>query len=120
MADTDKSIEWVGSSLEDLTGFPDDAKKVAGHQLRQVQKGLMPDTWKPLPTVGQGVQEIIIDTGDAFRVFYIAKFEEAAYVLHAFQKKTRKTSQRDIARGKRLFDEVVEARKRRGKMGQSI
>lgn len=107
-----KDIEWKGSSLADLTAFPEDARRNAGHQLRRVQQGLMPDTWKSMPTVGRGVQEIIIDVGDAFRVFFVAKFAEAVYVLHAFQKKSRKTSRSDIARGKKLYDEVVEARKR--------
>lgn len=63
-------------------------------------------------TVGPGVQEIVIDTGDAFRVFYVAKFDEAIYVLHAFQKKTEKTSDRDIARAKGIYREVIQERLR--------
>jgi phage-related protein len=110
LADADKPIEWAGSSLEDLTDFPDDAKKIAGHQLRRIQKGLMPDNWKPMAAVGPGAQEIVIDTGDAFRVFYVAKFDEAVHVLHAFQKKTRKTSPGDIALGKKRYNAVIRAR----------
>ena len=50
-----------------------------------------------MPSIGQGVREIRIHESGAFRVFYIAQFEEAVYVLHAFQKKTRRTAQRDLA-----------------------
>ena len=62
-----------------------------------VQVGREPADFKPLPTVRSGACEIRIrDAAGAFRVVYVAKFEEAVYVLHAFQKKTRKTSQADI------------------------
>ena len=62
-----------------------------------VQVGREPADFKPLPAVGSGACEIRIrNAAGAFRVVYVAKFEEAVYVLHAFQKKTRKTSQADI------------------------
>lgn len=112
MADSDKDITWVGSSREDLRAFPTDAKQIAGYQLERVQHGLMPDLSKPMPIVGSGVHEIIIDTGDAFRVFFVAKFEEAVYVLHAFQKTTRKTAPKDIDRGKRMYADVVASRRK--------
>jgi len=113
VADAVKDLEWVGSSLEDLRAFPADARAVAGHQLWQVQNGSMPDEFKPMPAIGPGAYEIIIDTGDAFRVFFVAKFGEAIYVLHAFQKKTKKTSHHDIARGEQLYRDVVKERQRR-------
>lgn len=112
MADSDKPIRWVGSSKEDLSAFPSEAKAVAGYQLRRVQKELAPNDFKPMKTVGKGVSEIIINSGDAFRVFYIAKFEEGVYVLHAFQKTTRKTSRRDIIIGQRRYREVLAERKK--------
>ncbi len=57
----------------------------------------MPEDWKPMPTIGQGVQEIRIrDTVGAFRVVYVAKFADAIYVLHCFQKKTQRTSKTDL------------------------
>ena len=72
-------------------------KREAGHQLDQVQNGQEPDDWKPMITVGQGVREIRIrDAVGAFRVIYIAKFADAVYVLHCFQKKTEKTSRADV------------------------
>jgi phage-related protein len=96
MADT-KPIDFLGSSLDDLRAFPLEAKREAGHQLDQVQNGQEPDDWKPMNTVGQGVKEIRIrDTAGAFRVIYIAKFADAVYVLHCFQKKTEKTSKTDL------------------------
>jgi len=62
-----------------------------------VQVGREPTDFKPLPTVGSGACEIRIrDAAGAFRVVYVATCGEAVYVLHAFQKKTRKTSQADI------------------------
>ena len=60
--------------------FPDDAKHKAGYQLRKVQQGDLPDEFKPMPEIGAGVNEVIVDTADGwFRVMYVAKFEEAVY-----------------------------------------
>ena len=62
-----------------------------------VQVGREPADFKPMPSVGSGAYEIRVrDDAGAFRVIYVAKFEDAVYVLHAFQKKTRRTSQADI------------------------
>lgn len=92
-----KPVEFRGSSLDDLRVFPLLARREAGHQLDQAQNGQEPDDWKPMNTVGQGVKEIRIrDAAGAFRVMYVAKFADALYVLHCFQKKTRKTSKADI------------------------
>ena len=83
-----KPIDWRGSSFADLCAFPDDAKRNAGYQLRKVQRGAQPDDFKFMSEVGAGVTEMIVDTSDGwFRVMYVAKFEEAIYVLHSFQKR---------------------------------
>ena len=96
MADT-KPIEFRGNSLDDLRAFPIAARREAGHQLDLVQNGQEPDDWKPMNTVGQGVKEIRIrDATGAFRIIYVAKFADAVYVLHCFQKKTAKTSKTDL------------------------
>ena len=87
----DKPLVWLGSSLDDLREFPDDARKEAGFQLRKVQRGGSPTDWKPMPSVGSGVVEIRVHTAQEYRVFYIANFTEAIYVLHAFTKRTQKT-----------------------------
>ena len=95
--DDPKPVEFLGSSLDDLRAFPLAARREAGHQLDQVQNGQEPDDWKPMNSVGQGVKEIRIrDAAGAFRVIYAAKFADAVYVLHCFQKKTEKTSKPDL------------------------
>lgn len=92
-----KPVEFLGSALDDLRAFPLSARREAGHQLDQIQNGLEPDDWKPMSTIGKGVREIRIrDAAGAFRVIYVAKFTDAIYVLHCFQKKTEKTSKVDL------------------------
>ena len=76
--------------------FPEDARRPAGYQLRKVQRGDDPDDWMPFDEVGAGTKEIRIkQTDGAFRVMYVAKFDDAIYVLHCFKKKSQKTSQKD-------------------------
>ncbi len=92
-----KPVEFRGSALDDLRAFPAAARREAGYQLDQVQRGREPDDWKPMNTVGRGVREIRIrDATGAFRVLYLAKFDDAVYVLHCFQKKTQRTSKVDL------------------------
>ena len=99
-----KPIEFLGDSLPRLREFPDDAKRDAGYQLDRVQHGLQPDDFKPMPTIGKGVEEIRIrDESGAYRVIYTARLADAVYVLHAFQKKTQATSKRDIDLAKQRF-----------------
>jgi phage-related protein len=107
----DKPISWIGNSRDDIFSFSDDARRKTGFQLRRVQQGKPPNDFKPMPTVGKAVQEIRIRTNDAYRIFYVAQFEEAIYVLHAFQKKTQKTSKQDLQIGQQRFQQMVEYRK---------
>ena len=72
----------------------------------------MPDDWKPMKAVGPGVQEIRIQTEAEHRVFYAATLPEAIYVLHAFKKRTRRTSKRDIEVAKRRLAGVRVQRSR--------
>lgn len=103
-----KPIEFRGSSLDDLRTFPLAARREAGFQLDQVQNGQEPDDWKPMSTVGQGVKEIRIrDASGAFRVIYIAKFANAVYVLHCFQKKSEKTSKADLNLASQRFRDLM-------------
>lgn len=93
----DKPIDWRGSSLDDLREFPETARIQAGQELRKLQRGESPADWRSFQEVGPGVNEIRINCADGwFRVMYVAKFEEAIYVLHSFQKASRKTSKGDI------------------------
>jgi phage-related protein len=92
-----KPLRFLGDSLQQIRGFPESARKQAGVELHKVQQGIEPNDWKPMASVGVGVQEIRIrDDAGAFRILYVAKIESAVYVLHAFQKKTRRTAKRDL------------------------
>ena len=85
------------------------ARREAGFQLDHVQCGLNPDDWKPMKTIGPGVREIRIkDKAGAFRLIYVATFADAAYVLHAFQKKTQATSLQDIRLATFRFRKLAE------------
>ena len=93
----DKELKFLGASLKDLKKFPDAARQDAGYQLSNVQKGKEPDDWKPFSIVGAGVKEIrISEDKDIFRIMYVAKLKNKIYVLHAFQKKTKATSDKDV------------------------
>ncbi len=92
-----KQIVFLGDTLERLREFPEGARKEAGVQLYKIQLGFEPSDWKPMASVGSGVREIRIrDEAGAFRVLYVAKVEEAIFVLHAFQKKTQQTAKHDL------------------------
>lgn len=103
----DKLLFWLGPSRNDLKVFPPDARRVAGFQLRRVQQGLEPNDWKPIGTVGPDVREIRIHTGLEYRVCYVAKFTAGVYVLHAFEKRTRKTPKRDLELARDRFCALV-------------
>jgi len=76
-----------------------------------VQSGLEPSDWKPMSSVGSGVQEIRVHTGQEHRVFSVAKFEEGVYVLHAFEKKTRKTPKADLVVARSRLRELLSRRR---------
>jgi phage-related protein len=107
----DKAVVWLGGALADLRAFPADARRDAGFELRRVQQGLDPDDWKPMPSIGPGVREIRIHTGLEHRVFYVATFAEAVYVLHAFEKRTRKTPKHDLRLAQDRLRAVVNRRR---------
>jgi phage-related protein len=88
-----KAACFVGTAREDLAVFPESARRRAGYELYMVQLGREPADFKPIPMVG-----------------LVAKFQYAVYVLHAFQKKTRKTSQADIELAARRYQVIGEER----------
>jgi phage-related protein len=108
----EKPLLWVGNAHAELRAFPDDARRRAGFELHQVQQGLSPSDWKPMSTVGSGVQELRIHMSGEHRVLYVAKFEEAVYVLHAFEKKSQKTPQRTIEIARDRLATLVAERKK--------
>ncbi|HLH34676.1 MAG TPA: type II toxin-antitoxin system RelE/ParE family toxin [Alloacidobacterium sp.] len=103
-----KPILFIGSSRDDLREFPAEVRKALGDELLRVQSGLMPVDFKPLKDVGKGAYEIRVHLNGAWRVIYVAKFANAIYVLHAFEKKTRKTSQNDLELAKRRYKLIGE------------
>lgn len=90
-----KPLYWVASSHKDLRAFPEAVQDVIGRSLLDVQFGDKPDDAKPLRGFGcAGVLEIIEDhDGDTYRCVYTVKFSGAVYVLHAFQKKSKRGSE---------------------------
>ena len=105
---------WLGNSRRDLRAFPALARRLLGFQLRRVQQELDPDDWKPMQTVGPGVREIRIHIAGAHRVFYVATRPEAIYVLHAFEKKTQKTSAHNLRIGRERFRVLAKLRHKHG------
>ena len=103
-----KPLTFLGDSLKCLRAFPDDAKQDAGYQLDKVQQGQQPDDFKPMPSIGKGVEELRIwDEHGTFRVIYLARLPNAVYVLHAFQKKTRATGPKDIKLATKRYNDLM-------------
>jgi len=110
-----KPVHFVGASREELQQLDDAAKETLGFQLFKVQQGKDPDDWKPMPVVGPGVREIRVrEVSGAYRLFYVAKFEEAVYVLHVFHKKEQRTSEADIMLARARYRSVTQWRKEHG------
>ncbi len=91
-----KELKFMGDSQAALSKFPIDVRREAGFELWQVQLGLMPSDFKPMPTVGAGAYEIRVRLQGQWRLIYVAKQADAIYVLHCFLKTTPKTAQPDI------------------------
>jgi len=107
-----KEIVWVGDSLKVVQGFPQKARQEIGSELRAVQRGQDPESWKPMKSIGAGVREIRVNIdSNQFRAIYIAKFIEAVYVLHAFQKKSQKTSSKDLKLAAKRYRQLINDRK---------
>jgi len=107
-----KSVEWVGNSLENLKVFPEEARQVVGYALYLAQCGDKHPSAKPLKGFkGAGVLEIVEDfDGDTYRAVYTLKLAGVIYVLHAFQKKSKK----GLATPKQDLD-LIESRLKRAK-----
>lgn len=116
-----RPVRWVGAADRELKAFPDEARQEAGYALWRVQQGREPSDWKPMYAVGAGVCEIRVRTSGPrvvqHRVIYVARYAEAVYVLHAFAKKSARTSQHNIevarARYRTLLRQRAESRGQR-------
>jgi phage-related protein len=108
-----RPLAWLGDSRKALQSFPPAAQRIAGFELRNVQKGRQPADFKPMPSIGMGVEELRVwaDEG-TYRVVYIARLPEAVYVLHAFQKKTQQTNQRDLALARARLERLLRVRRK--------
>ena len=103
-----KPICFLGDALKCLRAFPAEARQDAGYQLDLVQRGSQPDDFKPMPTIGKGVEEVRVrDDAGAWRVIYTARLADAVYVLHAFQKKSQSTSRHDIEIARERFSQLT-------------
>ena len=87
-----KPLEWVGRALDELMDLPAPVRRTMGFALRFAQAGVKPDNVKPLHGFkGAGVLEVVEDyDGDTYRAVYTVKLAEVVYVLHCFQKKSKK------------------------------
>ncbi len=103
-----KTVEFLGSSLDDLRSFPVPVMREAGYQIDRLQNGLLPDNFKPMSSVGSAAAEIRIwDEAGTFRVIYVAKFANAVYVLHCFQKKSQKKTKKDIDLAAKRYRDLI-------------
>jgi phage-related protein len=107
-----KPVRFLGCARQDLAAFPESARRAAGYELFMVQAGRNPRDFKPLPSVGPGAVELRVrdERGASFRVICVDKLEAAVYVLHAFQKKTRKTRQTDLDLAAARYEMIGERR----------
>ncbi|MDN3627353.1 type II toxin-antitoxin system RelE/ParE family toxin [Methylobacterium isbiliense] len=104
-----KRLDFLGDSLARIREFPAEARSEVGFQLRRAQEGEDPADWKPLKEVGPGVRELRVrEASGAFRVVYLATLPDRIAVLHAFQKKTQQTPQRDIELAAKRLREMKE------------
>jgi phage-related protein len=109
-----KDTIWYLEHLRDeVHHWPASVRQDAGGQLNKVEYGGEPDDFKPMPIIGAGVNEIrVASEGDQYRLIYVAKFEEAIYVLHVItKKKTQKTAKADIDVSRKRYKELTEWRK---------
>ena len=107
-----RPLVWMGNSRRNIQAFPEGAQKVIGDELQLIQFGGMPKDAKPFKSVGSGVFEIAVRyAGDAFRTVLAVQLGERIYVLHAFQKKSKKgiaTPKQDVDLIKQRYAEAKE------------
>ena len=105
-----KPVVWLGDSLARVRSFAPEARRRAGQELRRIQAGRLPIDWKSMPGIGLGVNELRVRAGGAYRVIYLAKFAEAVYVLHVFEKKSRKTARLDVELARQRYRALLRER----------
>jgi phage-related protein len=108
-----KPLVWIGDSLDRVRTFAAAARKKTGFELWEIQQGKPPTDWKPLSPVGPGVRELRVRSERAYRVVYVATLPEAIYVLHAFEKQSRKAPKPDMDLARDRFRALIQERGRR-------
>ena len=107
-----RPVVWLGNSRKNVQAVPKGAQKLLGDELQLIQFGGMPKDAKPFKGVGSGVLEIALRYAtDAYRVVLAVQIGKRIYVLHAFQKKSKKgiaTPQRDVELIKKRYAEAQE------------
>jgi phage-related protein len=107
-----RPVVWLGNSKKSLREFPDGAQKLLGDELQLIQFGGMPKDAKPFKGVGSRVLELALRyVSDAYRVVLAVQIGRRIYVLHAFQKKSKKgieTPKRDVDLIKKRYAEAQE------------
>ncbi len=107
-----RELFWVGSSLEDLKEQPGDVRSAVGHALHEIQCGRTPDNATSFKQGGNGVMEIKVDFGkETYRTMYVAKLKKGVYVLHSFQKKSKKGKATPLADVRKIQIRYKEALK---------
>lgn len=110
----DRDLVWVGSSLDDLSRFDPELKHAFGYQLRQVQWGDTPENARSSEIPGT-MKLVEDDNGETYRVVYTTKLKTAVYILHAFQKKSKK----GIATPNKDLDLIRNRMKRAGEIDKN-
>jgi phage-related protein len=110
-----KKVIWLANTRDKIKEFPIETSQALGKNLLNVQLGVDPVDWKPLKQVGPGVIEIRVHRPHEYRLLYVARFPEAIYVLHVFEKKTQRTPERDIQTARQRYDQLEQERKKESK-----
>jgi phage-related protein len=91
-------VAWEGDSLDVVRAFPPAVRQEMGLDIRRLQQGLMPHDSRPMQSIGKGVFELRQrDANGWYRLIYLARVADTLYMLHAFTKKSAKTSRNDLA-----------------------
>lgn len=109
---SNRPVRFVGDSREVLRELPGEVRREIGFALERVQQGRMPQKAKPLKGIAPGVLEIVSDfKGSTFRAVYTVRFVKAVYVLHVFQKKSKRgiaTPRNEIDLVRRRLAQAIE------------
>ena len=105
-----KPAVFLATSQGDLAEFPKLVRQALGKRIQTLQFGGLPVSWKPMPAVGNGVAEIRVSVAGEHRVFFVTRFHEAIYILHAFEKKSQATPKHDIELGRARYRALVRER----------